>query len=120
MLLGLRRNVEQFYIAGMPKHISDPDNSMFYIISHEDEVYMFAKKTQKILRDRHIVLMNVKSHTTAFDHQGLETLSPPITGVNIDSKPSCCLYRFFHNSDIPQINACRGVLRSPNEFGRRS
>jgi len=117
MLSGLRRNVEHLYIKEMPKHISDPDNSMFYIISHEDEVYMFAKKTQKLLRDRHIVVMNVKSHTTTFDHRGLETLSPPNTVVNIDGKPDCCPSHLFHNSDVPQIKACHGALRSPNEFG---
>lgn len=90
MLSGLQRNVEHFYIEDMPKHISDPDNSMFCIISHEDEVYMFAKKTQKILQDRHIVVMNVKPHMTTFDHGSLETLSPLNTVVNIDGKPNCC------------------------------
>ena len=64
MLLGLRRNVEHFYLEEMPKHIWDPDKSMFCIISGEDEAYMFAKKiqTRRILRNQHIVVTNVKSH----------------------------------------------------------
>ncbi|KIM38926.1 hypothetical protein M413DRAFT_419911 [Hebeloma cylindrosporum] len=109
MLSGLRMNVEHFYINDKPKHISDPDRSMFRIISSEDEVYLSPKKVQKILRERHIVVTNVKSHTTTFDHRGLETLSPLNAIVTIDGNSIRRTSRSFRDSDARIDQGYRGV-----------
>jgi hypothetical protein len=64
----------KLYKCGQPRYISDPDNSVLWIIPHDQFKKLPVREVQNLLAGCHIVVTGVPTETLAFDEDGLESL----------------------------------------------
>lgn len=69
------KNVESHYVKGKPRFITDPENSVFFIISEDYFRRLTDRDIQDILKARHIVVTGRRLPPHGFDADGLETLT---------------------------------------------
>lgn len=68
--------VEEYYVNGKPRYLSDPSTSVFKILTEEEFENQRDGEIQNILRRQHILVIGMKKPKYGFDPDGLETLAP--------------------------------------------
>lgn len=77
--------IEKSYKNGKPLHISDPENSVFHIVSESVFKTLTDAQVQEILRTQHIVVTDTVKHNLNFK-QALKRLAPLSSTVTIQGE----------------------------------
>lgn len=67
--------LESGYIDEKPRHITDPNRSVFDVIASSDFQHLSTKEIQDRLRAKNIVVTGCENPTMMFDKPGFRTLT---------------------------------------------
>jgi len=63
------------FIGDLPRHVSDPKSSAFYVITEAEFKKTSVEDIQVLLRNKHILVTEVSTSTLKFDAKGLSSLT---------------------------------------------
>jgi hypothetical protein len=69
-------NIEAGHLNGKPRHIADPEKSMFDIISYDEFQGLSTRQIQDRLRLKNIVVTGLQQPNVKFDKAGLREFCP--------------------------------------------
>jgi hypothetical protein len=74
------------YVDDLPRHISRPSSSAFYVITEADFNKLSVEDIQDIFRNRHFLVTEMSTPTLKFDGKGLSSLTSLSAITDIQGK----------------------------------
>jgi hypothetical protein len=71
------------FVNGLPLHVSDPENSAFFVVTEAEFESKSVEEIQEIFRRKHILVTDMRSATLKFGPRGLSTLTTLSTVTDI-------------------------------------
>lgn len=66
--------IQAGFVDGRPLHIADPEKSAFRVMTETEFEEKPIEEIQEILREKHIIVMDIQSAPLKFDAENLSTL----------------------------------------------
>jgi hypothetical protein len=82
----LHQRVVDNYVNGHPRHVKEPESSIFKIIHVDEFNALTVEEVHELFCRKHILVWGLPDRKLAFDENGLGTLAPPNRTFTIQGK----------------------------------